>query len=95
MENITLTGRFKCPKCNWESLGLYIRWYKKIIEKTEKYQIWTDLYYTKPPLFQTVEEINKKNLKCSKCEYKPHSFVEFMTEGRRYNPQFINVFNIH
>ena len=95
MENITLTGRFKCPKCNWESLGLYIRWYKKIIEKTEKYQSWTDLYYTKPPLFQTVEEINKKNLKCSKCEYKPHSFVEFMTEGRRYNPQFINVFNIH
>ena len=95
MENITLTGRFKCPKCNWESLGLQKRWYKKIIEKTEKYQIWTDLYYTKPPLFQTVEEINKKNLKCSKCEYKPHSFVEFMTEGRRYNPQFINVFNIH
>ena len=95
MENITLTGRFKCPKCNWESLGLYIRWYKKIIEKTEKYQIWTDLYYKKPPLFLTVEEINKKNLKCSKCEYKPHSFIEFMTEGRRYNPQFINIFNIH
>ena len=95
MENITLTERFKCPKCNYRSLGLYIRWYKKIIEKTEKYQIWTDLYYTKPPLFQTVEEINKKNLNCSKCGYKPHSFVEFMTEGRQYNPQPINVFNIH
>jgi len=37
MENMTLTGRFKCPKCNKESLGLYIKWYKKIIEKTEKY----------------------------------------------------------
>ena len=95
MENITLTGRFKCPKCNKESLGRYIKWYKKIIEKTEKYQIWTDLNYTKPPLFKTVEEINKKNLKCSKCGYKPHSFVEFMTEGKIYNPQPINVFNIH
>ena len=95
MENITLTGRFKCPKCNKESLGRYIKWYKKIIEKTEKYQIWTDLNYTISPLFQTVEEINKKNLKCSKCGYRPHSFVEFMTEGRKYNPQPINVFNIH
>ena len=95
MENITLTERFKCPKCNCECLGLYIRWYKKIIEKKEKYQIWTDFYYTKPPLFQTVEEINKKNLNCSKCGYKPHSFVEFMTEGRKYNPQPINVFKIH
>ncbi len=95
MENMTLTGRFKCPKCNKESLGHYIKWYKKIIEKTEKYQIWTDLNYTKPPLFQTVEEINKKNLKCSKCGYKPHSFVEFMTEGSIYNPQPIKVFSYH
>ena len=94
MENIILTGRFKCPKCNKESLGLYIKWYKKIIEKTEKYQIWTDLYYTKLPLFQTVEEINKKNLKCSKCGYKPISFVEFMTEGIKYNSQPIKIFPI-
>ena len=93
-ENTTFTGRFKCPKCNKESLGLYIRWYKKIIEKTEKYSIWTDLYYTKPPPFQTVKEINKKNLKCSKCGYKPHSFIEFMTEDKIYNPEFINVINI-
>ena len=94
MENKILTGRFKCPKCNKESLGLYIKWYKKIIGKEERYQIWTDLNYTEPPLFQTAEEINKKNLKCSKCGYKPHSFVEFMTEGSEYNPQYINVFNI-
>ena len=94
MEDKILTGRFKCPKCKWESLGLYIRWYKKIIGKTEKYQIQTDLNYTTPPLFQTVEEINKKNLKCSKCEYKPSSFVEFMTKGKIYNPQPNKIFPI-
>ena len=95
MENIALTGRFKCPKCNSGSLGQYKTWYKKIIEKTEKYQIWTAAYYREPPLFQTVEEINKKNLKCSKCGYKPHTFVEFLTEGEKinYDPQIINKFN--